>query len=506
MRKYHLQILCTLLLVIGAGLFLYKALILHYPLSPDTQTDAWLLEYHPSFSAKGKPLKLSMFIPKSTQQFLIMDESFISRGFGLTTTYKDGNRQAVWSIRNASGQQGLYYRAVVRRGNIGDTNEKIKPPELKLSGLEGADLEAAKSLVADIRAKSADTESFLSTLLKRLNETGSDTNISLLLGKHPTSLKQAQVAVQILSEAGIISRVVFGVILEDQSRNAPIIHRLEVYENRNWKSFDVITGDVSLLENFLPCWRGLDPIVQLTGGERLKTVVSVARHQEAAVLATVSGAQITSPAIVKFSLFSLPIETQSVYKVILMIPIGAFLVTLFRNLVGMRTFGTFMPVLIALAFRETQLLWGLVFFTVLIATGLTVRFYLEHLKLLLVPRLASILIVVILFMAMLSVLTHMIGIERGLSVALFPMVILTMTIERMSIMWDEVGSYESVKQGLNSLLVAALIYGVISNQIVGHLIFVFPELLLIILALTLMLGRYTGYRLLELKRFRALVD
>jgi hypothetical protein len=32
---------------------------------------------------------------------------------------------------------------------------------------------------------------------------------------------------------------------------------------------------------------------------------------------------------------------------------------------------------------------------------------------------------------------------------------------------------------------------------------VFPELLLIVLAVTLLLGRYTGYRLTELWRFRA---
>ena len=39
-----------------------------------------------------------------------------------------------------------------------------------------------------------------------------------------------------------------------------------------------------------------------------------------------------------------------------------------------------------------------------------------------------------------------------------------------------------------------------------HLIFVFPELLLIVLAVTLVAGRYTGYRLLELKRFKALAN
>lgn len=59
-----------------------------------------------------------------------------------------------------------------------------------------------------------------------------------------------------------------------------------------------------------------------------------------------------------FSLYTLPVHVQNVYKVLLMIPLGALVVVFMRNIIGIRTFGTFMPVLIALAFRETELLWG----------------------------------------------------------------------------------------------------------------------------------------------------
>jgi hypothetical protein len=185
--------------------------------------------------------------------------------------------------------------------------------------------------------------------------------------------------------------------------------------------------------------------------------------------------------------------------------VGAFLLVIFRNVIGVKTFGTFMPILIALAFRETELLWGIALFSSLVGLGLAIRFQLERLKLLLVPRLASVLIVVVLLMAALSVLTHKLGLERGLSVALFPMVILTMTIERMSIVWEEQGSKEGLQQALGSLLVAACTYLIITVSYVEHLVFVFPELLFLLLAGTLLLGRYTGYRLLELSRFRALI-
>ena len=41
---------------------------------------------------------------------------------------------------------------------------------------------------------------------------------------------------------------------------------------------------------------------------------------------------------------------------------------------------------------------------------------------------------------------------------------------------------------------------------VEYLFFTFPELLLILLAGCLVLGRYAGFRLLELKRFRVLAE
>ena len=133
------------------------------------------------------------------------------------------------------------------------------------------------------------------------------------------------------------------------------------------------------------------------------------------------------------------------------------------------------------------------------------RFYLEQLKLLLVPRLAAILIVVVLLMVAVSLIMHRLGIQQGLSIALFPMVIITMTIERMTIVWEERGPAEALKQGIGSLLAAAATYTLIHNRQIQHLFFVFPELLLIVLAATLLLGRYTGYRLFELYRFRALI-
>jgi 7 transmembrane helices usually fused to an inactive transglutaminase len=190
----------------------------------------------------------------------------------------------------------------------------------------------------------------------------------------------------------------------------------------------------------------------------------------------------------------------------LMVPVGALVLVLLRNIIGIKTFGTFMPVLIALAFRETGLLRGILIFTVLVTMGLTARFYFEQLKLLLVPRLCAVLIVVVASMAVLSVVMEFLGVHPGLAVALLPMVIITMTIERMSISWEEEGPGKALVMGLGSLVAASFAFIVMNIKYVEHLVFVFPELLLVLLAITLLLGRYSGYRLMDLYRFRALAE
>ena len=178
-------------------------------------------------------------------------------------------------------------------------------------------------------------------------------------------------------------------------------------------------------------------------------------------------------------------------------------ILILRNLGGLQTLGTFTPVLIALAFRETQLGFGIVLFTIITALGLSLRSYLEHLKLQMLPRLSVVLTFVVVLIAAISLFSHKLGLERGLSVALFPMVILTMTIERLSITWEERGGSHAFKVAIGTLFAATIAHLLMSVPQLVYFVFTFPAILLILVAFMLAMGRYRGYRLTELFRFKA---
>lgn len=508
MNKLHLYVLALILSALGLGLFIYKAYVLGFPLVPRTKVQVWNVEARIDFVAKKKPVKVSMFIPNSTNRFAIADEHFISSGYGLVASAESGNRKAVWSIRQARGKQRIYYQAVVRSVRTKAPGMEEKRPEPAAPVFAGSSLEAAKSLVAEIKAKSADTPTFVAGLLKRLNNPKPADNVTLLLGPKPTFRTKMEVATQLLAYDDIPARMVRGIRLQEEkhdfSRKTNLLHWLEVYDKSKWLSFDPIRGKTPVPNDWLRWWSGPQNLVTLVGGNKLHSVVTVSPKVEEGITAAVLHGEISKPLLMKFSLFSLPVQTQAVYRIMLLVPLGAFVVVILRNIVGIKTFGTFMPVLIALAFRDSGLLWGIFLFIMVVAVGLAIRFYMERLKLLLVPRLAAVLTVVVLLLAALSVLTHDLGMHRGLSVALFPMVILTMTIERMSIVWEERGPLEALVAGFGSLLTAALAFLIMNMKYVEHLVFVFPELLLVLLAATVLLGRYSGYRLMDIHRFRVM--
>ena len=337
-----------------------------------------------------------------------------------------------------------------------------------------------------------------------MNDPTPDPNSELLLTSATTGAEFVESLTTILASARIPARMVHGFELQGRQRQAALVTWLEVHDSDRWRYFNPMTGEQNLPDRFFVWWRGNESLISVAGGSNVQVTFAVQEnHLDAVTIAETQAAALGASAI-DFSLYGLPIQTQAVYSVLLMIPIGALVMVLLRNMIGIDAFGTFMPVLIALAFRETQLFWGVVLFSFLVALGLSIRFLLDRLRLLLVPRLSAVLIVVVILMLIISLTSHRLGMETGLSVALFPMVIIAMTIERMSVVWEERGAADAMRAGLGSLVVAIVAYIFMGLPWLEHLLFTFPELLLVILALVVLAGRYTGYRLLELSRFKAL--
>lgn len=496
-----------ILLLIGGGATWYKMTALGLPITADSTTQIWTVEARISFQADGGPSQVNFNIPHNPPGFNVLSEDYVSSQYGLARDRDGDNRVAMWTARRASGNQALYYRIQLADDRDSDIDlDSPAPAYPEVPDYPEPFGSAARALLSDVREESADIASFTRRLLLRYNADDPGENVQVLRSGVDGSTAHVNNLIDILAGARIPARAVQILILRDRMRRASLDTFLEVHNGSEWIPLNPVTAERGYPSNVLVWKRGAEQPLTVSGGSGADIEFAAARTiREMVSVAEQRAAQRGASMLMDFSLFSLPVQAQNTYRLLLLVPIGALMMVILRNVVGIATFGTFMPILIALAFRETELAWGIFLFTTVVAFGLAIRFYLENLKLLLVPRLAAVLIVVVLLMAVFSILSHKLGLERGLSIALFPMVILAMTIERMSLVWEEHGAGQAIRQGLGSLVVAILAYLVMFQPQVGHMVFVFPELLLVVLALVLLLGRYTGYRLMELWRFRHLI-
>ncbi|MFU8896707.1 MAG: UUP1 family membrane protein [Gammaproteobacteria bacterium] len=503
MRLRHLLILALSLVAAGGGLFYYKWQVLGFPVESDRDAQTWTVEARISFTRpQTGPAKVTMRLPAAPPGFIIFDEQFISRGFGLTQESGPDSRIATWAVRRVQGDQALYYRATLLRSREATPPLRDSPPFPQVPELEQPYGIALQELVARVRQESADIATFAAAAMRAVQD--NDSGIRLLLGNQPEPIARAALVLKVLHSARIPAEIFQALRLIEDRHEAELEYWIMVHNGQEWLYFDAQDGSRGLPANLLVWAWNARPVLQLEGGRGAMLSFSTRHTIEDALRVAELKAKRQHPRIMEFSILDLPLKTQSMYSILLLVPLGAFLVVLLRNVIGISTFGTFMPVLVAMAFRETKLVSGLVLFTLIVALGLSIRFYLERLRLLLVPRLAAVLTVVVLLMVAVSIFSHRMGIEIGLSVSLFPMVIMTMAIERMSIVWEERGPGEAMKEGLGTLVAAALIYMLMITPQVQYILLVFPEVLLVLLAGILLLGRYTGYRMTELMRFKAL--
>lgn len=492
----------VLLALAGAVVATLRHIETGIPFLPGDEQTVWQVEARLDFRARGEPVAAQLSLPgRVIPGFEMLEEQAASPGYGFSITDNGQGRRAEWTKRSADGDQSLYYSAqFVVTGELPSGPADAPPPLIPVDWDNAQEL-AAQDVLRRARAMSSDAESLTRELIKILNNASADQNAALL---RPEDGDRAQLLMNMLGREGIASRLVMGLYLEDARRRQSLTPMVEVLDGTQWLLFNPQSGEVGLPPNLLLWHRGGVAVLDVSGASGSSVSFSMIRQTiPADRLLQASDSQTVFSSL---GVHRLPIEEQSMFKLLLLLPLGAAVVVFMRIIIGVRTSGTFMPVLISVAFLQTSLLPGLVSFVSVVALGLALRSYLSRLNLLLVARIATLIVLVIFLISVLSIVGYQLGYSTGMTITFFPMIIIAWTIERMSILWEEEGASEVLKQGGGSLLVAILSYLLMQSSLVQHLTFNFPELNLVLLATILAMGQYTGYKLTELRRFRAMDD
>ncbi|MCK0129548.1 7TM domain-containing protein [Erythrobacter sp. F6033] len=184
-------------------------------------------------------------------------------------------------------------------------------------------------------------------------------------------------------------------------------------------------------------------------------------------------------------------------NLLMVLPLGAFLVVLARSFVGLKAFGLFTPMLIALAFLQIGPIMGPVVLGSSVLAGMIMTPTLLKLRMTRVGFLGVLISSIVLVLVALQAI-----LDTKLQVDAFPVIVCALVVERWWRQWEKDGAKEAAWQAFNTFMISVVIQFVMVSHIALMLIEWSPLLMPAFTGLAIaILGRYRGLRLTEIHRF-----
>ena len=522
-KRYTFVLLLISLLASAWGIMAYKLYVLDYPLAGLVPATSYQIDVNIEATGHGDDISVHTYLPRSDGRQFISEEENSSGLFNISIENDALNRRAHWSAGNMQGRQNIRYTYSVEAKHI----QYAIPPEMEIPhgysddmqsylveepGIQVNDPLIDETLQRLFSGGSPSILNAVTTIHRHLQDDFANKNFSgftdaitaLKLGEASCNGK-SRLFVALVRNLGIPARLVGGLIMK--SGNKRTSHQwVEVYVAGHWVPFDTINDHFSEIPaNFLTLYYGDLVLFKHTSNVNFNysfnTIKRLVPQREALASLDRSAFNIFN----LYGIFEQVGISQDLLKIILMIPLGALVVVFFRNVIGVETFGTFLPALIAAAARETGLMWGLVGFVLIILISSSVRKVLDWMQLLHSPKMAIMLTIVVIVMMSMTVISVHFNLFELAHVSLFPIAILAITAERFAIIESEQGSMKAFRITLTTIVVISACYAVMDSLFLQSMILAFPEMLLVVIALNLWLGKWIGMRVTEFFRFRKLI-
>lgn len=194
---------------------------------------------------------------------------------------------------------------------------------------------------------------------------------------------------------------------------------------------------------------------------------------------------------------------------LLLLPIVTFVIAFSRNVVGIRGFGIFLPAALSVVFVATGPVVGIGLFLVIAAITTVVRVILRRLKVRLqyLPRMSLILWAVVVGVLGVLFLAPVLDFPALSNVSIFAVLILILLAEEFSRVQLGKSAKTAVNLTFETLILSLISYGVLILAPIREFVLLNPEISLIATGFAdLVLGKYTGLRVMEYYRFRKLIN
>lgn len=198
--------------------------------------------------------------------------------------------------------------------------------------------------------------------------------------------------------------------------------------------------------------------------------------------------------------------SEETIVLLILLPLVASIVAATRHLIGFRGFGILIPTALSVVFVALGITSGLLIFVAILLLATIARVSLRKLHLQYLPRMALFLWFISLGVLGIIFISTSFGIEQVIPISIFPILILILLAEEFIAVQIGKSLREAAQLTLETILIALVGWFIFRLEWLNQLALNQPHwAILVPLAINLLVGRYTGLRLLEYQRFKRLL-
>lgn len=200
--------------------------------------------------------------------------------------------------------------------------------------------------------------------------------------------------------------------------------------------------------------------------------------------------------------------SPSAIVLLLLLPLSGAMIAAGRHVVGIRGFGIFLPAALSVVFLAIGPVLGIGLFVVIIAISIANRLVLKSTKVRLqyLPRAALLLLFVTLAVLGFIFVSSVFKLGGMADISVFPILFLVLLSEDFTRVQVGKSVRTAIVLTTETIFLALVSYFMLTLKAIQVFAITNPEILLtLVAAFDIVLGRYTGLRVLEFWRFRKLI-
>lgn len=190
---------------------------------------------------------------------------------------------------------------------------------------------------------------------------------------------------------------------------------------------------------------------------------------------------------------------------ILLLPLLATIIVAFRYLVGLSGIGLLVPIALSITLLGTDITPGFIMLAAIILASLVSRFLLKRFPIMQMPKVALSMLMVAIFLLTALTISSIYGIINVRSLSIFPILLFILLSDRIITLFLERDFIETVQTTIITLFLAVLGFLLLTWQQLRLFTLIYPESILLLIPINIMIGRYFGLRITEYIKFQPIL-